>query len=78
MKLWHVPFHLLGGGSKPSSEKDGESGHIPVLSIPTTTSPSSGSSSKVVWEAQEVPGSCGQKVEGPTWEDGDNAIHAYL
>jgi hypothetical protein len=45
VKLWHVPFHLLGGGPKLSSEKDGESGHIPVSSIPMMMSPSSGSSS---------------------------------
>ena len=49
VKLWHVPFHLLGGGPKPSSEKDGEPGHIPVSSIPMITSPSSGSSSMGVW-----------------------------
>jgi len=45
VKFWQAPFHLLGGGPKPSSEKDGESGHMPVSSMPTMTSPSSGSSS---------------------------------
>jgi hypothetical protein len=41
VKLRHAPFHLLGGGPKPSSEKDGESGHRPVSSMPMMTSPSS-------------------------------------
>jgi hypothetical protein len=45
VKFWHTPFHLLGGGPKPSSEKDGESGHMPVSSMPTMISPSNGSSS---------------------------------
>jgi len=45
VKFWQTPFHLLGGGPKPSSEKDGESGHMPPSSMPMMTSPSKGSSS---------------------------------
>jgi len=45
VKFWQTPFHRLGGGPKPSSEKDGESNHMPVSNMPTMTSPSKGSSS---------------------------------
>lgn len=41
VKLRQAPFHLLGGGPRPSSEKEGESGHTPVSSMPMMTSPSS-------------------------------------
>ena len=42
VKLRQAPFHLPGGGPRPASEKDGESGHTPVSSMPTMTSPSVG------------------------------------
>jgi len=42
VKLWQAPFHRLGGGPKPSSEKDGEFGHTPVSIMPTMTSASVG------------------------------------
>ena len=38
VEAWHLPFHLLGGGSNPLSLKLSDSGQIPVSNTPIMTS----------------------------------------
>jgi hypothetical protein len=45
VKLEQAPFHLGGGGGRPSSEKDWDSGQMPVSTMPMMTSFSKGSGS---------------------------------